>query len=85
MQVYSRPQKQEHHWRPTVTTYEARQTYAQHSGVLFSHKQHLHLMMMILYLFLQKQQIDYCYVPVWVHLREVEEKNMCDDVDIAIS
>jgi hypothetical protein len=24
--VYSRPQKQEHHWHPTVPTYEARQS-----------------------------------------------------------
>jgi hypothetical protein len=42
----------------------------------------LSLMMMIFYLFLrlQKQQIAYCYIPVWVHLREIEEKNTCDDV-----
>ena len=26
------------------------------------------LVMMIFYLFLQKQQIAYCYIPVWVHL-----------------
>jgi hypothetical protein len=32
------------------------------------------LMMMIFYLFLQKQKIAYRYVPVWVHLREIEEE-----------
>jgi hypothetical protein len=32
------------------------------------------LMMMIFYLFLQKQQIVYCYIPVWVHFREIEGK-----------
>jgi hypothetical protein len=26
------------------------------------------LMMMIFYLFLQKQQIGYCYIPIWVYL-----------------
>ena len=45
--VYLCPQKQEHHRNPTVPTYEARQalvrTLAQHSGVRFSYKQHLHL------------------------------------------
>jgi hypothetical protein len=34
------------------------------------------LMMMIFYLFLQKQEIAYLYIPVWVHLREIEEKHV---------
>ena len=37
---------------------------------------------MIVYLFLQKQKIAYRYIPVWVHLQEVEEKNTCDDAAI---
>jgi hypothetical protein len=30
------------------------------------------------YFFLQKQQIAYRHIPVWVHPREIEE-NTCDD------
>jgi hypothetical protein len=36
---------------------------------------------MIFYLFLQKQQIAYRYIPVRVHPQEIEEST-CDDVAI---
>jgi hypothetical protein len=42
---------------------------------------HFVSMMMIFYLFLQKQQIDYRHIPVWVHPQEIAE-NTCDDVAI---
>jgi hypothetical protein len=32
------------------------------------------MMMMIFYFFLEKQKIAYHYLPVWVHLREIEGK-----------
>ena len=40
------------------------------------------MMMMIFYLFLQKQQTAYRYIPVWIHLREIKEKTTRDDVAI---